>query len=178
MKSKPLDLTYIALFAALIALCSWITIPAAVPFTLQTFAIFATLGILGGRRGTMAIAVYLLMAAIGLPVLSGFSGGLGAMLGVTGGYLLGFFVMGITYWLLTSLWGAGPKAMLTALALCLVVCYLFGTLWFMLVYLRTTGPVGVSAVLGWCVFPFLIPDLMKLGLALLLTRRVGRFVRA
>ena len=57
------------------AICSWITIPATVPFTLQTFAVFVTVGLLGGRKGTAAIAAYLLMGAIGLPVFAGFSGG-------------------------------------------------------------------------------------------------------
>lgn len=176
--SKTLDLTYVALFAALIALCSWITIPAGIPFTMQTFAIFATLGILGGRRGTMAIGVYLLLGAVGLPVFSGFSGGLAPILGTTGGYLFGFLVMGITYWIMTSLLGTSAKAKLFTMLVCLVLMYVFGTLWFMLVYLRTTGPVGLSAVLGWCVVPFVIPDLLKLGLAMMLTHRVSRFVRA
>ena len=59
------DLAYTALFAVLMAVCAWISIPMAVPFTLQTFAIFAALTTLGGRRGTYAVAVYLLMGAVG-----------------------------------------------------------------------------------------------------------------
>ena len=70
MKLKTKDLALCALFAALIAVCAWISIPATVPFTLQTFAIFAALGLLGGKRGTVAVAVYLLLGAIGVPVFA------------------------------------------------------------------------------------------------------------
>ena len=62
------DITYIALGAVLIAVCSWIGIPTTVPFTMQTFAVFCVLSLLGGRRGTLAIVVYLLLGAAGMPV--------------------------------------------------------------------------------------------------------------
>ena len=86
------ELARAALFAALIAICSWISIPTAVPFTLQTFAVFLALGVLGGKLGTLSVAVYLLLGAVGLPVFAGFQGGLGALLGATGGYLAGFLL--------------------------------------------------------------------------------------
>ena len=92
---RPVDMAYIALFAVLLTVCAWISVPLPVPFTLQTFAIFAALGILGGRRGTWAVAVYLLLGAVGLPVFSGFRGGLGALLGTTGGYILGFLALAL-----------------------------------------------------------------------------------
>ena len=63
MKLTVKDMALIALFAAVIAVCSWISIPAAVPFTLQTFAVFAAVLLLGGKRGTLAVAVYLLLGA-------------------------------------------------------------------------------------------------------------------
>ena len=98
-------MAYNALFAVLLTVCAWISVPLPVPFTLQTFAIFAALGILGGRRGTWAVAVYLLLGAVGLPVFSGFRGGLGALLGTTGGYILGFLALALVYWLVTALLG-------------------------------------------------------------------------
>ena len=73
-KLKPIDLAYIAIGAALIAVCSWISIPTTVPFTLQTFAVMLTVLLLGGMRGTIAVTVYILLGAIGVPVFSGFSG--------------------------------------------------------------------------------------------------------
>ncbi|MEG1774848.1 MAG: biotin transporter BioY, partial [Oscillospiraceae bacterium] len=80
-KNETLDLVYIALFAVLIAVCSWLVVPMTVPFTMQTFAVFLTLSLLGGKRGCFAVAVYLLMGAIGLPVFAGGNAGLGTLLG-------------------------------------------------------------------------------------------------
>ena len=92
--TKVLDLVYISIGAALIAICSWISIPTAVPFTLQTFAVFFVLLSLGGERGTLATLVYVLLGAVGVPVFAGFSGGIGILLGSTGGYIIGFLFTG------------------------------------------------------------------------------------
>ena len=73
---KTRELAAAALLAAVMAVCAWITVPAPVPFTMQTFAIFLAVGVLGGKGGTLAVGVYLLLGAVGAPVLSGFSGGL------------------------------------------------------------------------------------------------------
>ena len=96
--TKTLNLLYMALFVAVMAICSWVSIPSAVPFTLQTFAVFCALCLLGGKRGTIAILVYIALGAIGLPVFSGFSGGIGILLGTTGGYIWGFLLTGLLYW--------------------------------------------------------------------------------
>ena len=162
-----------ALAAALMALCSWISLPTAVPFTLQTFALFLTLGVLGGRLGALAVGVYLLLGAVGLPVFAGFSGGLGALLGATGGYLLGFLLTALTVWGAERLWGSSAPVFLASCLAGLGLCYLFGTVWFAAVYASSSGPVGLAAVLGWCVAPFVLPDLAKLALALALRRRLS-----
>ena len=76
------DLTYIAVSTVLMAVCAWITIPLPKPFvqfTLQTFALFLTLLVLGGRRGFYAMVVYLLLGAVGAPVFSGSRGGVGVL---------------------------------------------------------------------------------------------------
>lgn len=171
------DLTHIALFAVLMAVCAWITIPMTVPFTLQIFAVFAALATLGGRRGTYAVAVYLLLGAVGLPVGAGFQGGLGWLLGTTGGYIVGFLCIALIYWLMTAKLGESLPVSIAACVLGLAVCYVFGTIWFMVVYARTTGPVGVMTALGWCVFPYVIPDLLKLVLAVTLSQRIKGFLR-
>ena len=84
------DLTMKAMFVALMAICSWINIQFTVPFTLQTFAIFAAVAFLGMKRGTLSVLVYIILGVIGVPVFAGFSGGPGVLFGTTGGYIIGF----------------------------------------------------------------------------------------
>ena len=171
------DMTYIALMAALMALCAWISIPAGdVPFTLQTLGVFCAVGLLGGKRGTLAVLLYLLMGAVGLPVFSGFTGGPGRLLGVTGGYLIGFVFTGLTYWLVTALAGGKMWSMALGMVLGCVVYYAFGTAWFMAVYARASGPIGLGAAVMKCVAPYVVPDMVKIALALTLSRNVGRYI--
>lgn len=177
-KSKTLDIVYIALGAALMAICAWISIPAAVPFTLQTFAVFAVLGLLGGKRGTASIIVYVLLGAVGLPVFAGFKGGFGALLGNTGGYIIGFIFSGLCYMLVIKFLGKKTGAMFLAMLLGLIVCYAFGTAWFMLLYMKANGPVTLLTTLTWCVIPFILPDVVKIMIALFLTKRVGKFIES
>ena len=169
---KTLDLVYISLGAVVIAVCSWISIPTTVPFTLQTFAVFFVLSALGGRRGTLSILIYILLGAAGIPVFSQFTSGFGILLGLTGGYIVGFLFIGLIYWLAVYLAGKKLLTEIVSLVLGLAVCYAFGTFWFMRVYMQQSGAIGIATALGWCVFPFIIPDLVKLGLALVLARRL------
>ncbi len=175
---KVKDMTLIAVFAALMAVCAWISVPAPVPFTLQTFAIFLAVGLLGGKRGSIAVAVYILLGAVGVPVFSGFNGGLGALLGMTGGYIVGFLAAALVMWATTALFGNKTWILALSMVLGLVVCYAMGTAWFMVVYARTKGAITLLTVLTKCVFPFIIPDLIKIGLALVLTLRLKKLVPA
>ena len=170
---KVRNMARCALFSALLAVCAWICVPLGdVAFTLQTFGIAVTLGLLGGKLGTISIFVYLLLGAAGVPVFSGFQGGLGAVLGVTGGYLMGFALWGLTYWLITALW-KGEKSRFWGMVFGLLLCYAFGTVWFRFGYLQSGG---IGAILIKCVIPYLLPDAVKLTLAWLLTRRLKRFL--
>lgn len=177
VRSKTYDMVYIAVFAVLMAICSWISIPATVPFTLQTFAVFLTVGVLGGKRGSMAVLIYILLGAIGIPVFAGFSGGLGTLLGNTGGYIIGFLFSALVMWLMEKLLGKKTWALAVSMVLGLVVCYAVGTVWFMVVYTQKTGVIGIATVLSWCVIPFIIPDLIKIALALGLSKRLSRLLR-
>lgn len=165
-------MVYTAMFAVLLAICSWISIPTAVPFTLQTFGIFITISLLGGKRGTAAMLVWMLLGAVGIPVFSGFKGGLGVLLGTTGGYIIGFLFMGLLYWAMIKFLGNTNLVRITSMVLGLAVCYTFGTIWFILIYAHTTGPISLMTALSWCVIPFIIPDLIKLFLAFMLVKRL------
>ena len=145
-KTKTYDLAYIAIFAVLIAICSWISIPMTVPFTLQTFGVFMAVGVLGGKRGSLAVLVYILLGAIGVPVFAGFSGGLGILLNNTGGYIIGFLFSALVMWAMESLWGKKPVIQILSMVVGLIVCYAMGTIWFMVVYTRTSGAVGLGTV--------------------------------
>lgn len=166
------DLALVALFAAVMAVCSWITVPAAVPFTLQTMGVFLAVGLLGGKRGTISVLVYLFLGAIGLPVFSGFAGGLGYMMGATGGYIIGFLFSALIMWFMEKAFGRDMKILILSMVLGLILCYAFGTVWFMTVYSGSNGPIDLATALGWCVFPFIIPDAIKIAVACLLIRRL------
>ncbi len=170
MKSKTLS--QCSLFAALLAVCAWLGFPVGeISITLQTLALFLTLGLLGGFRGTVAIAVYLLMGAVGLPVFSGFRGGFSVLLGPTGGYLWGFLLSGLLFWLLTA--KLSVKRIPLALISAQLLCYCVGSLWYFYAWLPQGG---IVAVLLTCVLPYLLPDAVKLAAAIFLIKRIKPFV--
>ncbi|MDY6103893.1 MAG: biotin transporter BioY [Acetatifactor sp.] len=176
-KLNVLDLAYIGAFAALMAVCSWISIPTTVPFTLQTLGVFLAISLLGGKRGFLSVLVYILLGAVGFPVFSGFKGGLGAIIGTTGGYIVGFLLTALVSGLIMDKFGKKIPVMMIAMLLGLIACYALGTVWFMYVYAQKTGPIGLMTTLGWCVFPFILPDCIKLALAILIEKRVGKYVK-
>ena len=176
-KIRTVDMAYIAMFAVVMAVCAWISIPAAVPFTLQTLGVFLAVGMLGGKRGTLAVLIYLLLGAVGMPVFAGFNGGLGYMLGSTGGYIVGFLLSALTMWGFEAALGRKTWVLAVSMVLGLAVCYAFGTAWFMVVYAKNTGAIGLMTALGWCVIPYIVPDLVKIALALLLQKLLSAAIR-
>ena len=163
------QIALIAMGVALITVCSWISIPATVPFTLQTFAVCLVTAVFGLRMGIWAVLCYILLGAVGAPVFSGFKGGFGALLGTTGGYIIGFLFTALIVGTAVKKWGRNMPVLILSMALGILLCYTFGTVWFMLVYAKNSGPIGIGTALGWCVIPYLIPDGAKIVLAALLT---------
>ncbi len=125
-KNHHLSLTLIPMMSAVTAICSVIAIPApfGVPFTLQTFAVILTGLILGTKKGIVSVLVYLVLGAVGLPVFSGFTGGIGSFAGVTGGFLFGFIP-------LAALSGlpCGKRIRYISSAAGLAACHLMGCVW-------------------------------------------------
>ena len=175
MKRTPLtvkDMAWCGICAALLAISAWLSIPMPqISFTMQSFAVFFALGLLGGRRGTISIFIYLLLGLVGLPVFSGFRGGAGVLLGVTGGYIWGFLLAGLVYWAMTFLFGQHFSVRLGAMLLGMVGCYACGTLWYLQVYGE-----NFWAVLMTCVVPYLIPDGVKIALAVSLAGRLKQVI--
>lgn len=176
-KFRTIDIAYIAVCAALMAVCSWISIPTTVPFTLQTFAVFLAVGVLGGKLGTISVIVYILLGAVGAPVFAGFSGGLDKLAGPTGGYIIGFVFSALIMWLIEKLCGRKIWILGIAMVIGLVICYAFGTAWFMVVYASNGNAVDLVTALGWCVIPFIIPDVVKIALALSLTKVLRKAIK-
>lgn len=155
-KNKVQKMVMVAVFAAVMAVLSQISIPlpTGVPVTLQTFAVALCGYTLGVSMGGTALAVYLAIGAVGVPVFAGFGGGVGAFLGVTGGFLWGFFLMSL-------LCGLGTRFQNKWLSLVLglaglLVCDLCGAIQFS-VLMSTSLP---QAFLVACV-PYLIKDVIS-----------------
>jgi len=172
------DLVTMALCAALMAICAWITVPIGpVPVTLQTFGVALVVYFLGGKKGFLAILVYLLLGFIGIPVFSGFKGGAGVLLGATGGYIVGFLAMALVWVALEHVCSAHRVTRILGMILGLAACYALGTLWFYFSYGQGQG-MTLLRVLEVCVFPFLLPDAVKLILAELVASRVRKALPA
>ena len=162
-----------ALFTALLSICAWLAVPLGdIYITMQTFGIFLCLLLLGGKYGTVSILTYLLLGAVGLPVFSGFRGGLGVLIGPTGGYIWGFAAASLLYWLLTSLFHRSFIRWVSLL-LGLVLCYSLGSFWYVYTCLDPES-ISFLPVVGKCVLPYILPDLLKLSLALALENRLAR----
>ncbi len=169
MKSTTKDMVFIALSTTIMIICAFITIPFYVPFTMQTFALFIIIGLLGTKKAFISVCLYLLLGAVGLPVFSGFKGGIGTLLGVTGGYLIGFLLTAIVSGSLLRIFSKKHKITLighcVAMFLGLIVCYAFGTAWYLFLYTNSTGSISITSVLSLCVFPFVLTDLVKILLS-------------
>ena len=168
------DLVLTALFAALTAVLAQIQLPIGpVPFNLAVFGAFLAGMLLEPAWAAASMGVYMLLGAVGIPVFAGFMGGPAVLLGKTGGYVIGYIFIALATALAVKRSGKLPvigAAMLAGL----LVCYGFGTALFMAV----TGADLVSA-LGWCVLPFIVPDVCKGVLACVLGRLLaGRLAKA
>lgn len=170
MSMKTRDLTIIAVMAALICVAGPLSISIGpIPLSLASFAVYMAGAVLGAKKGTLAVVIYLLLGLVGLPVFSGFSGGFQKLIGVTGGYLVGYLPCACITGLAVKP-DSGPQWRLPAfIALGTAVLYLIGTAWFM-IQTRNT----LAASMGMCVIPFLPGDAVKIVAASLLARPVRK----
>ena len=176
-RSKTYEITMTALMAAVTCILAPLSIPIGpVPISFTNLAIYLSLYLLGWKKGTISYLIYLLLGLVGLPVFSGFTGGPSKLAGPTGGYIIGFLFSALGMWAMEKLPGKKSIMQIVSMVVGLVVCYAFGTAWFMVVYGKANGPVGLVTALGWCVFPFIIPDLIKIALAYVLSRKLRKYV--
>lgn len=169
-KVKTKDFVEIALLATLMCVAAFIYIPLALPITLQTLVLFFGLYFLGGKSSSISVLIYICIGALGIPVFSGFSGGLGVLLGARGGYIFGMLISTLVFWLL-EVWLCGKKYnTVLSTAVSLIIIYIVGTLWYSFVYLSGRGSFGY--VLSVCVLPFVFPDVVKAVIAYYLAKRM------
>lgn len=176
-RSVAREIAYIALSVSLITVCAWISVPvSAIPVTLQTFAVALIGALMGWKRALAAVASYLVMGLIGIPVFAGFKAGVATLMGATGGYIFGFAFLALFPALFKMLpvknkWGRAAM-FYGASVLGMAVCYLFGTAWFVLMYQCT-----FVYALGVCVVPYLIPDAVKFVFSSTVAVRVEKYVK-
>ena len=166
------EMVLIAMFSAVMAVCSWISVPTTIPFTLQTFGVFCTMSILGGKKGFFSILVYILLGAVGMPVFSGFSAGISALTSYSGGYIWGFLFLALVYWFAEKFFGTKIIVQVISLIIGMAVCYICGTLWFMYVT-KSTFLYGLSA----CVAPYVLFDALKMVCAIGISARMKQYVK-
>ncbi len=177
--NRARDMAHVAVFAALIAALTLVPgvplIGSSVPFTLQTLGVTLAGAVLGPRKGALAVLVYLAMIAVGLPVASGYKGGLGVLTGPTGGYLVGFVLAAAVVGFLSRVVlrrASGAKATGGLLLACLAgipVVYAVGVPW-----LAAFAGMPFSRALQVGALVFLIGDVIKAAIAAVVTSTVAR----
>ncbi|MGI6079384.1 MAG: biotin transporter BioY [Candidatus Avilachnospira sp.] len=173
MKTKNITLN--ALFLVVMAVLSQVVITLGpVPFNLGVLGAFLTGLMLTPKNALMVMVGYIVLGFVGLPVFAGFSGGAGVLFGMTGGYIIGYiFISVISSAACKASHSLDPRvrSIFTAsmMFLSLIICYAFGTAWFMFITKNT-----LSTSLAVCVFPFIIPDLLKLISAVFLSKALKK----
>ena len=168
--SKVLRLTTCAIMAAIMCVLGPVSIPIGpVPVSFTNLVIWLTVYLLGTRDGCISYLIYLLLGAVGLPVFSGFAGGVAKLAGPTGGYLIGFIFMALICGIILEKFERKIIPTYIGMVIATAVDYLFGTIWFVIEAQST-----VAYALTVCVFPFIPFDLIKIAIAIFL----GKAVRA
>ena len=170
-RTAALQSARIALMSALISICAVIALPISPPITLATLAMHLSLLLLGGKAGFISIAVYVAMGAVGLPVYAGFSGGIGHILGASGGFIVGYVLGAFIYMILEIILPNRNFAKIVLSLIFITIVYISGVLWFAYVYSGGEKGAILSAILV-CVIPFILPDAVKLFMAMLIYRKI------
>ena len=166
MKESTKNLVLCAMCAAITCVLAPLSIPmpGGVPISLATFSVMLAGVLLGAKYGTLSQLSYLILGTIGLPVFAGYSSGVGAVVGPTGGYLIGYLALAALSGALYEHFGKNAKGrkkvtgMVLSMILGTIVLYAFGTAWFVVV--THTSP--LSALL-LCAVPFLPGDAVKIA---------------
>lgn len=156
---KLRKMIFCALFAAILCVLAPITLPIGpIPLSLATFIIYLAAALLGWRLGAVAVLVYILIGAIGLPVFSGFSGGFQKIAGVTGGYIVGYIPCALLTGFFVQKFKGRVWSYPVGMVIGTILLYTLGTAWFCF----QTGT-GLLSALLICVVPFILGDAIKIA---------------
>lgn len=178
--SNTRNLVLCAMCAAITCILAPLSIPLAggVPVSLATFAVMLSGVLLGGPLGALSQLIYVLLAAVGLPVLAGWTGGLGIVLGMTGGYIIGYIPCAWLTGLIYKKYGETAKKPVKILFMILgmtagnIVLYVIGTAWFMFITEMT-----LEASLAACVIPFIPGNIIKMAAVIIIGLPVENAIR-
>ncbi len=174
-KNSVYPLVMTAVMAAVIAAVAPFALPIGpIPITLGTLVMYLAGYVLGGKRAGVAVLVYVLLGAVGVPVFNGFTGGLGVVAGPTGGYIIGFIPLAFLSGLAVERFPQNRLLQFVGMVIATAVLYALGTAWFCV-----QAGKSLAAALSVCVFPFIPGDLAKMAVAMVLGPMVReRLVRA
>lgn len=168
-----------AMLTASIAIGAWISIPSTIPFTLQTLFIYFAVLFMKAKYSALSITVYIMLGAIGLPVFSNFTSGLGILFGATGGYIFGFLLFPLCYAIFTSILKENDFSRILSLIVGTLLCYIAGTIMFVNVALTKSGAkYSFAAAFSICVIPYIIPDMIKLIIAFIADKRIKKIIKS
>ena len=174
-KSKALyKLVIISMSVAFITVCSWISIPFAVNFSLQIFALLIIAAALPFSVSITSISIYILLGFIGIPVFSGFSSGLTALMGASGGFIIAFLPMAFTVSIFRKKYVQHPWIFIVISFISMLICYISGCLWYMLIFSPSTSFLSALAI---CVIPFIIPDTLKILLSSIALKKLNPYIK-
>lgn len=168
MRKKTVDIVFIAVFAALISIFSQfiIPLPSGVPFTLQTFFVALAGYVLGSLKGFSSVLVYIALGALGIPVFTGFQGGLGALFGLTGGFIFGFLP-------LVFMCGIETKKLFLKIVFGLIgviFCHILGIIRFA----DFSG--NIKSAFFAASVPYILKDILSLALAAAISGKIKRAI--
>ena len=172
MNKTTKTITKVALFAALMCILGPLSINIGIiPISLSIFTVFLASYLLNPKEALLAVLVYLLIGAFGLPVFSNFAGGLAKLLGPTGGYLIGFLPMA----LISSLFiqkNENIYVQFAGMLISLLVCYIFGSIW-----LAVSADMSFINAVKVGMLPFIALDIIKIILVIIIGKRVKKVIK-
>ncbi len=170
------DMATIAMCTSVIIISSWIAIPFAVSITMQLAAIFIISLLFGLKISLASVLLYIFIGFCGLPVFSGFNSGLSAILGPTGGFIIGFIFIPVIINAFKLSKTSAKMSTLLSMLFSLLACYALGVIWYWKIYARTTD-VGFIGAFSVCVVPFLIPDILKIFLSIFIVSKLKNHIK-